>query len=94
MPLVKRDYKLPVGDLSIFKPDTVYGYAYINGKTKPLYTCREITKGPDKGKFECIYLKKAYKYASVRLAKKQINFLAIPWKKNKKNKKLVSRDRS
>lgn len=91
MSLVKRNYDLPVGDLATFKPDTVYGYAYIKGKTKPLYSCHKISKGPDKGKYECVYLKKAYKYASVRLTKKQINMLAIPWTRNNKSK-LVKRE--
>ena len=91
MSLVKREYDLPVGDLTLFKPDTVYGYARIKGINKPLYSCREITKGPDKGKFECVYLKKPKKYASVRLAKKEIRILETPWTRKKKSK-LVRRD--
>lgn len=96
MPLVKREYDLPIGDLDQFKPDTVYGYAYITNASKPLYSCRKISKGPDKGKYECVYLKKARKFATIRLSAKQIKFLETPWKRNgnKKKGKLVLRDRS
>jgi len=92
MTLVKRSYKLPVSDLATFKPDTVYGYARIKGNDKPIYSCREISKGPDKGKFECVYLKKAYKYASIRLAKSQVKLSAIPWTRNGVKSKLVKRN--
>lgn len=90
MSLVKREYDLPVGDLELFKPDTVYGYARFHGMEKPIYSCREISKGPDKGRFECVYLKKVKKYATVRLSKNQIRFLETPWTKKKKSK-LVKR---
>jgi len=91
MALVKRSYDLPIGDIETFKPDTVYGYAYIKNASKPLYSCRKIGKGPDKGKFECVYLKKAKKYATIRLSRKEISFLSKPWSRNGDKSKLVQR---
>lgn len=97
MSLVKREYDLPIGDLDTFRPDTVYGYIYINGLKKPIYTCREVSKGPDKGMFECVYLKKARKYVKIRLKGSDIQMLATPWRRNnnhKKESKLVKRRES
>lgn len=90
--LIKRTYDLP--KKKKIKPkeyDTIYGYIWADGKRKPIYSYRRVTKGKNKDKFECIYLKKANRYRKIILEWKDITFVPIPHTKGKKNPKLVKR---
>jgi hypothetical protein len=90
MKLVKRSVELPKNEKEEFKATKVYGFARIKGKVKPLYACRTITKGPDKGKLLCTYLYRPKKYRTIRLNRSQIDWLDRPFRK--KGHKLVKRE--
>ena len=90
--LVKRSYELPKKEKKEAKQyDTIYGSIWVDGKRKPIYSYRQIGRGKNKGRYECIYLKKANKFRKIILDWKDITFVPIPFKKGKKNPKLVKR---